>query len=266
MGEQAATLEAFEGAGLIKLFDWVGSTSYRRVAQEYDEDAGHDQAVIGFLGYKYCLDLFDRATSSGRYALPEGSSTAHGRDILRRGITDEAFRAMPVLEPGFVARRNFHGSPAWAWGDVRWVLQSFAFGEIDKIIWGQKSESKQAIARQYFGDEEAALFEYADFDLEEPTSSLDDFSGTTLVLAHAYDRESGTFEMYLGRSRSADAPGSGPWYWRQLVATSGRAFGTARPAHGPVQPGSAPSSDVADAEVKLRRGHDGRTTGVEGSS
>lgn len=259
MSEQISTLEAFRSAGLTRLFHWVGSTAYSRVAQEYDEAAGHDQSVIGFLGYKYCLNLIDRATSSGDYALPEGEMATQGRDILRGGITDEAYRAMPIFDPDFVKRRNYHGSPAWAREDVRWVLQSFPFGGIDEIVWRRKSPSKQAIARQAFDNQSAALFEYADFDLDEPTTSLDDFVGTTLVLAHAFDHESGIFEMYIGRSRAADAPGSGPWHWRSLVATNGTDPDAVRLPHGPELPGSAPSSNVADAEVKLRRDDDGRS-------
>jgi hypothetical protein len=259
MGDQSETLEAFRNAGLTMLFDWVGSTAYARVAQEYDEAAGHDQSVIGFLGYKYCLNLFDRATSSGGYALPDGEPTAQGRDILRSGMTDEAFRSMPTLDPNLVNRRNFRGSPAWAWNDTRWVLQSFPFGGIDEIVWGRKSDSKQAIAQQAFDNGSAALFEYADFDIDEPPTALDNFVGSTLVLAHTFDHESGDFEMYLGRSRLADAPGRGPWHWRSLVATNGTDPNGIRLPHGPELPGSAPTSSVADAEVRLRRGDEGRS-------
>ena len=148
MSEQAATIEAFESVGLLTLFGWVGTTAYSRVAQEYDEDAGHDQSVVGFLGYKYCLDLFDRATSSGKYALPNGGSASRGRDLLRRGITNDAYEAMPALSPDLVNRRDFRGSPAWAWawGGYRWALQSYRFGEVDKIVWGQQKR-EQAVHR-----------------------------------------------------------------------------------------------------------------------
>ena len=267
MTEENDLFAALQTSGVIDLLDWASTTAFARVAQDYDEEAGHDQAVVGFLAYKYLLDLLDRATSSGKYALPVGASAGHGRDIIRLGISAEAFDSMPRLDPDLIKRSNFNGSPGWAFGDVRWLLQSYHFGEIDKLIWGQKSDSKLQVANQPYVTADTALFDFADLGMDTPeTVALDEFVGSTLILAHAFNRETGAFEVYIGRSRAPEHWGDGPWHWRRLIITGG----TGRPvegrhAEGSVLPGTPPSADVQDADVKLRPLEDEGTNSAEGS-
>jgi hypothetical protein len=267
MTEENDIFAALKAASVIDLLDWASTTAFARVAQDYDEDAGHDQSVAGFLAYKYLLDLLDRATSSGKYALPEGASADHGRDILRQGISTEAFEAMPRLDPDFINRSNFNGSPGWAFGDVRWLLQSCRFGDIDKLIWGQKSDSKLQVANQPFIDADTVLFDFADLDMDEPeTVAIDEFVGSTLILAHAFNRENGSFEVYIGRSRAPEHWGDGPWHWRRLIVSGGTGgAGGGMTPEGPKLPGTPPSTEVEDAVVKLRPAEGEGTNRAEGN-
>ncbi|MDQ6733181.1 MAG: hypothetical protein M3Z35_03540, partial [Nitrospirota bacterium] len=146
MSEETDVIEALEEAGVVALFNWVGRVAFERVFRDFDEDAGHDQAIVGSLAYKYLLNLFDRATSSGKYTLPDGSSPEDGRDLLRLGITDQAFADMPRFDRDSINRSNFNGSPGWATPEIRWLLQSFKFSGIDKIAWSDKSPTKQRVA------------------------------------------------------------------------------------------------------------------------
>ncbi|WP_146076520.1 hypothetical protein [Rathayibacter sp. AY1A7] len=247
-------LAALDRGQALELISWVAATAAARVSRDFDEDAGHDQAVVGFLSYKYHVDLFDRATSSGRYALPADAPAEVGLDIVRRGITDEAYEKMPRIKPRMIKRSNFRGSPGWAVDDVRWVLQSFSFGQIDKIVWAQKSDTKQAVARQLHADEASYLFSYDELGVDEPpTETLDDdFAGTTLVLCHSLDKETGSYQEYIGDSKISEHYGDGPWNWRRLVATGGDTPTGLTTTIPDDLPGVAPSTDVEDANVRIR--------------
>lgn len=262
MSEQAEVVGALEEAKIINLFEWAGQTAYGRVFQDFDEDAGHDQAIVGSLGYKYLVNLLDRAGGCDKYALPEDTSPEAGLDLLRAGITDEAFDDMPRFAPGSIIRSNCNGSPGWARGNIRWLLQSYNFGEIDRISWSQKSETKRRVAQRPSSEDPNALFALTDLGLEEEDLVEDlDFSGKTLVLAHAFDRATGGFEMYLGRSRETVSRGDTPWYWRHLVASGGPGTAPLGTVDWiPSLPGTPASSDVADTPVRLRPLQDTQTT------
>lgn len=267
MSEETEALAALEAAGVTDLYQWAAQTAFARVSQDYEEAAGHDQAVVGTLAYKYFQDLFDRATSSGKFALPDGASAQDGRDVLQQGISGDAFLHMPHFVPDAINRSNCNGSPGWALGDFRWLLQSYRFGQVDSIVWGQKSQTKLLVARQPFISGEVPLFSFSEFGLPEPTLiAIDDFVGTTLVLAHAFNRENGAYEAYVGHSHEPEHWGDGSWYWRQLVASGGAGSpGASQIADRPLFPGTAPSHDVEDADVRLRRVEDDAADAGEGS-
>lgn len=254
MSEQEEVLQALEEAGVVDLFEWVGQTASWRLLQDFDEDAGHDQAVIGTLGYKYLINLFDRASGSGRFALPEGAAAEDGLDLVRAGVTQEAFEAMPRFEPGSIFRSNFNGSPGWAQDGIRWLLQSYRFGKIDKIAWTKKSDTKRRVAQYPFFQDSDALLTYADFGLDEEDFPSDlGFEGKTLVLAHSFDRATGAYEIYLGRSRDSGGRGENPWYWRYLVASGGSDGGLRETGDAlPVLPGTPASAQAEDLKVRLR--------------
>lgn len=254
MSEEHDAIDELQRLGALGLIEWASATNFARVLQDYDEAAGHDQAVVGVHGYKYFIDLFDRATSSGKYALPSGGLTAEGRDILRAGIGEEAYAMMPRFEPTAINRGNYNGSPGWIAGGIRWLLQSFPFGDIDKIAWNQKSPSKLVVAQQPVTAADPALFGFEEMGLPEPeVSLLDDFVGVTLILAHCFNRETGAYEVYIGHSRASGQRGTGPWHWRRLVATGGPGLPTSVPLpDAPAMPGTPPTPEAEDAEVRLR--------------
>lgn len=118
---------------------------------------------------------------------------------------------MPRLLPGAVRRANLNGSPGWRFGDWRWLQAAFPFGESSAIPWPQKSPTKRRVAAQRLpgptdqpmlpvDEDEAHLFQ----DVMAATllavdENADDL--TTLVLAHAVQKELGVRELFLGRSR-----------------------------------------------------------------
>lgn len=250
MSEQSQVLKSLGDTQVLDLFEWVARTAYQRVLEDYDEDAGHTQTTVGTLAHGYLVDLFDRASGCGRYSLPDDAPAGEGLDLLRAGITAEAFEAMPRIEPGTVVRSNYNFSAGWACGTTRWVLQSHEFGRVDRIDWSRKSHTKRGIAAAPFARDPHALFAYSDprmeqEDLESP--------GSPLILAHGFHRATGAYEMYLGRSRASSLQDGRPWHWRHPVASGG-------PDHvRPTQfewstglPGAPVSTDVPDMPVRLR--------------
>lgn len=250
MNQSADVLEAFEGEQVLELFEWVGRTVHARVFQDYEEEAGHNQTTVGTLAHAYLVDQFDRATGCGRFKLPADLPREDGAHLVRAGISDEDFETMPRIEPGAIIRSNCNGSAGWASGDIRWVLQSHEFGRVDRINWSQKSPTKQVIASEPFADDPHALFGYEELGMEALNAT---FTGTTLVLAHAFNRRTGAYEMHLGRSRNSSPREDGPWHWRVPVASGGSdAAAAARVEWSIGLPGTAASVDVPDTPVRLR--------------
>jgi hypothetical protein len=253
MSEESETLKELEAGRSLELIRWVGRWVFWRVNKDFDPDAGHDQAVIGLLAYKYSCDMFDRLAAAGKYKLPYGEPVERGLDLLATGLNPDAFNEFLALDRSQIKRNDYVGSPGWSVGGIRWVLQSMAYGEVDKINWNDKSETKRTVGRQHFDYGSATLWEAGDegFDLAQDFDVP--FDGTTFVLAHGFDGERGDYEMYFGRSRASDQPGDGPWHWRKPVARGG--FGSPdRPANEPTNrlPGIPPVPIAPDASVRLR--------------
>ncbi|MGD8168563.1 hypothetical protein ACEXOS_015180 [Herbiconiux sp. P16] len=262
MSEENEIWAELEANTVLELLPWAADTTFKRVAQDYDKPAGHKQTVVGVLAYTYLQDLLDRATSCGEYALPANINSTKGVDLLREGITQEAFEAMPRIDPALISRSDYNGSPGWATGSTRWLLQSFPFGGIDKIQWSQKSLSKQIVADQPYISPDETLVGWDELGVEEGVAAtIDEFVGTTLVLAHGFERESGAFEMYLGRSRTRAHRGESPWHWKRLVIRGGGYVPEIKIPAEPLLPGNPPVRDEADADVRLRRPDLGESTG-----
>ena len=178
-------LESLDRSGLLKVLKWAAFVAFTRTGQDYDEDAGHNQMIIGSLNFVYLCDLLDRATANERYTLPDGANNL-GEDILGRGITPEALRAMPQLPPGRVSRSDYKQSPGWAADGYRVLLQSFKYGEIDHIKWGKRSEAKRCAASQSFITQDT-LFTDEDFGLQAVVGIPGDSRCCTLL--RTVDRE-----------------------------------------------------------------------------
>lgn len=249
-------------SGLLDVLAWAAPAALATTDQIYDEDAGHDQGVIGYLNFKHLKDLMDRATSNGRFVLGEDVGGI-GADVLERGITPKVFRSMPSLPSEAIARSNYRQSPGWAAEDYRVLLQSYTFGGIDDIKWAQRSDAKRRVASQHFVGENT-LFDDADFGLESIAGvpDDDDFAGVTLVAAHAFNPTTKQFELYIGQSKNPAHPGDSCWYWRQLLLSGGTPMGGMGMAVPPVLPGDAASTNVDDVVVRIKKSLVGEGSGA----
>ncbi|CRY80545.1 hypothetical protein SAMN05421776_10322 [Nocardia farcinica] len=209
--------------------------------------------VVGTLNYKYLCDLLDRATSNRRFAVAEGVE-GEGDDILGRGITPEARHTMPFVPPGSIVRSDYQGSPGWAADGYRVLLQSFKYGEIDHINWGQRSDAKRRVASQSYVSQDT-LFSIEEIGLEPlvATCDADDFVGTTLVAAHSYDAITGKFELYIGQSKNPEFPGDVCWHWRHQLLNGGTSPLPTGQTLPPILPGDAPSAQAEEIDIRLKK-------------
>ena len=240
-------------SGLLDVLAWAAPAAFAATDQIYDEDAGHDQGVIGYLNFKHLKDLMDRATSNGRFALGEDVDGT-GSDVLERGLAPEAFRSMPSLSPEAIARSNYRQSPGWAADGHRVLLQSYIFGRIDDIKWVERSDAKRRVASQQFigGN---TLFDDADFGLESIPGIPDDdeFVGVTLVAAHAFNPITKQFEVYVGQSKNPVHPEDSCWHWRQLLLSGGTPMAGTGVRVPPALPGDSASTNVNDVVVRMKK-------------
>lgn len=254
MTAQEDAINSLSRSGLRDLLTWAAPVAFAHTNDLYDEDAGHDQGVVGFLNFKHLCDLLDRATANGRFTLG-GDVDGTGADVLGRGITPAALQAMPSLGPGAVSRSDYKRSPGWSADGYRVLLQSFTFGKIDAIKWARRSNAKQEIASQTVPEKGATLFDVEDYGLEYVASVPDgtDFEGLTLIAAHAYNPVTGQYEVYIGQSKNPDYRGDSCWHWRARLLSGGTPTGGLLVDVSPVLPGDAASSEVEDIDIQIRK-------------
>lgn len=183
--------------------------------------------------------------------------------MLERGITPEAFNAMPHLASGAVARRDYKQSPGWAVEGYRVLLQSYAFGKVDEIKWVQRSDAKKRVADQLFvGD--ATLFSDEEFGIESIPGipDDDDFTGVTLIAAHAFNPTTKQFELYIGQSKNPEHADDSCWHWKKLLLSGGTPTGDTGLPVAPTMPSGGASTDVDDVPVRIKRTAPGEGSGA----
>jgi len=253
-------LSALQNSGLLGVLAWGAPAAFAATDQLYDEDQGHDQGVVGYLNFKHFKDLIDRATANGRFKLGEGLER-FGGDVLERGITPDAFESMSSLATVAIVRRDYKQSPGWAIEGYRVLLQSYPFGKVNDIKWGQRSAAKKRVADQFF-DDGNALFSPEDFGLETIPGIPDDdeFGGITLIAAHAFSPTTRQFELYIGQSKNPEYADDSCWQWKKLLLSSGTPTGGGGLPVAPTMPSGGASANVEDVPVRIKQ-----TGAVKGS-
>lgn len=248
MGERERVIDDLADAGVLAAIRWAHRASYRQLWQDYDPDSGLDQQWVGLTAHQFLRDRQDRVFQCNAYAVPPGAHDV-GRDVLAKSIEAD-FPSMPRLRPGVVERGDLNGSPGWRFGDWRWLMASCEFGRADDIVWAQRSETKDRVARQPYLDDEIGLFKLVE--LLPPAESLTEdqrLLRNTLILAHALDPDSGETELHLGRARSNDDH-SAAWVWKvDLLSLSYKAIAP----QSTMEAERAADSDTANETVRMRR-------------
>ncbi|MFM9378073.1 hypothetical protein [Gordonia sp. VNK21] len=263
MTAETDAINSLRASGLIDVLTWAAPVAFMATDELYDEDQGHGQGFVGYVNFTHYKDLVDRATSNGRFKLGDGLDGL-GEDVLKRGITPGAFGSMPRLPAGAVVRRDFEQSPGWAIEGYRVLLQSYPFGKIDKIKWGQRSDAKKHVADQLFL-EDGSLFTKEELGLEViPGIPNDDFDGVTLIAAHAFNPTTKQFELYLGQSKNPAYADDSCWHWKILLLAGGTPAGGPGLPAAPTMPSRGASPDVEDVPVRIKPAGAGEGSGVTG--
>lgn len=252
MTAEADALASLRATRLLDVLRWSAATAFALTEALYDEDCGHDQGVVGYLNFKHYKDSMDRATSSGRFAVVDGVAGT-GADVLARGLSADALQSMPLVAPQAIERVDYKQSPGWAAGPYRVLLQSYAFGHVDEIVWTERSRAKARVASQYCRLQDA-LFDPSDMGIEILPGIPDDdnFDGITLVAAHAFNVATRKYEAYVGQSRNPDSADASCWYWRTLILEGGGSAGDRGYESTPIMPESGASPHAEDVPVRFR--------------
>jgi hypothetical protein len=255
-------ITSLKASRLLDVLTWAAPVAFAATDQLYDEDQGHGQGFVGYANFTHYTDLVDRATSNGRFTLGEGLESL-GEDVLKRGITPEAFNSMPRLAAGAVVRSDYKQSPGWAIEGYRVLLQSHPFGKIDDIKWAQRSDAKRQVADQLFiGDD--TLFSDEDFGLESILGIPNDgdFAGVTLIAAHAFNPTTKQFELHIGQSKNAAPTEESCWHWKTLLLSGGTPTGGTGLVVPSAMPSGGASTDVEDVPVRIKRTGAGEGSGA----
>ncbi|MFB9929983.1 hypothetical protein ACFORO_32885 [Amycolatopsis halotolerans] len=254
MGERDQVLRLLGDAGVLEGIRWAQGSAYRQVQQDFNPAGGHDQGWIGYNAYKYLLNRLDRVFQCEQYMAPDGEESV-GRDVLADGMIGRDYQTMRLLPPDAVNRRDLNNSPGWMAEGWRWLLSSYKFGQVDKIRWSEKSETKATVARQPHGCDDGGLFPMTAIPAlalpENPTDREREMR-QTLVLAHAMDPDTLEFELFLGRSRW-NADGGSAWVWKQNMLDLPPELGNRGSRLQPLDPTTPRGDVVADVELRVRR-------------
>lgn len=253
MSEQEDVVSALDSAGVLAGVRWAYTAASGRALSDYDEADGHDATSFGTMRHTYFRDRLDRVFSCKRYAAAEADGLGN-LDLVFERLSQDDIDALPRIEPGRVVRQDLHGSPGWMSGGYRFLLASTPFGEVARLPWPQKSETKQRVALQPTPEPVPSLFD--DFSDDEIGSLrvLSMASGLpgdipTFIVAHSLNAFTGDRELVFGRPRLNTGGGSA-WWWREDLL---RDLSAGRVARANLQrPPSAPDAEP-DAPVSLRR-------------
>ncbi|MEV0088502.1 hypothetical protein [Saccharopolyspora sp. NPDC050642] len=252
MSEQQEVIAELGDAGVLAGVRWAYLSATARSLETYSEPDGHDSAWLGSTRYTLFRDRLDRVFACERYAVDSGNDDAD-LDLLYDQLSEKDITAMPKLNADVVRRANLNGSPGWAYGQIRFLLASCVFGNLDRLPWSQKSQTKQQVAGQRNPEpSQPSLFE--DLTPEEVgglemLASGQELDLTTYVVAHSLDPLSQQAELVLGRAR-LNAGGGQAWHWRYDLLGTPSAAGGRRTDGTPFPTGP---NTVPDAPVRLRR-------------
>jgi hypothetical protein len=258
VAEQERTLNEFREAGIIRALEWATKSAHDRAFLDFDPDTGHDQTVLGIMAHKLLGDRQDRVFRCGKFALPEevdADQEESAADLLLNGLSPRDEKEMPRDLAGVAVRADVNGSPGWRYGHYHWFTTSYVYGEIDGILWGQKSPTKQGIAAS-MGDNSSdqLVLPHGPQLVAETYQTIAEALAEAnqgdmrLMLAHAVDPVMGLTELYLGQAR-LNLGGGPAWIWRERLIGGDDPLG--QRVHGPAPQPQDPDS-VADAPVRLR--------------
>ncbi|MGI8334875.1 hypothetical protein ACRYCC_33395 [Actinomadura scrupuli] len=192
MAERQEIWEALLESGFLHALSEAHEATTRIVFGALSRSAGFKERSFGYTSFDVLESQLDRVFELGPFA-PAPAGRESGSAAL----------------PG-VARDNLNGSAGWRYGPYRILLKRHDFGAVDTIRWDQLSSTKQAVAKQEYGEDPQLSL---DLGIERDDPFADVQAPLTLVLAHSATEAPLEMELFLGRPRF-NADGGSAWWWR----------------------------------------------------
>jgi hypothetical protein len=237
VAERQEIWEALLESGFLHALSDAHEATTRIVFGALSRSAGFKERSFGYTSFDVLESQLDRVFELGSFA-----SAPAERE--------------PVSAPlAGVTRDNLNGSAGWRCGRYRILLKRHDFGAVDAIRWDQLSSTKQAVAKQEYGEDPQLSL---DLGIERGGPLPDVPAPLTLVLAHSATEAPLEMELFLGRPRFNADRGSA-WWWRLPLTRD--ALGP-DPRRGNLEP-TAPLWGDDEDDVALRPRARGRGMDAE---
>ena len=242
MTERDEVVTRLRASGVLPAIRWAYLSAAAQTLNDYSEDAGYDASGSGVPGIRCFVTTWTGFSPAGATPLRRGN-TAY--------LTAHDIETKPEVPHTLVQRADLNRSHGWVIENIRFLLASPPYGEIEQLPWPQKSSTKQQVASQPSPEPLPTLFdEFAPGEIgglvaasEEPLLS------DTYVVAHSLDPVGGHSGLIFGRPRFNEGGGDA-WYW--YVDLLGEPPAEQGQKVEPPSP-SGPPDIVPDAPVRLRQ-------------
>lgn len=256
MTEQLEVISDLSEPGVLACISWAVTSAYAETMRDYDPRRGYGPGWIGYTAHNLICDRMNRVFSCGDFYLPTGLPAEAGMDAVRDGLHPDDFDTMPSLAPDLVSYSPLNNSPGWRFGSTRWLLQSYEFGQSQRIPWATKSPTKRRVASHPDPDQ-PGLFPLVELTLDGVDvgralrSARDDDDADTFVVAHSIQKELRERELFFGRPNLVSHQA---WHWKHNLMALRPDPGGAMPVGYDPQPYTPnPNEVVSDAPVRLRK-------------
>ncbi|MFE5941138.1 hypothetical protein [Streptomyces sp. NPDC056480] len=254
MTEQLEVIGDLSESGVLAGITWAVTSAYAETMRDFDPRRGYGPGWIGYTAHGLICDRMNRVFSCGDFHLPSGLPAEAGMDAVRDGLHADDFRTMPHLDPDLVSYSPLNNSPGWRHRSTRWLLQSYEFGQSQRIPWARKSATKRRVA-SHPNPDQPGLFTLGELTLDVEAgpallSARDDEEADTFVLGHSIHKDLRERELYFGRPNLVSQQA---WHWKHNLMTHRQDPGGGMPVGYDPQPYTPnPNAVVSDAPVRLR--------------
>lgn len=191
---------------VLPSIQWALAAARRGVESQYDPATGHDRTIRGHLLHNQVCDRLDRAFSAGNYQRQAGSESPIDDSALFESLSQDEIESMPNLKPGVVRREDVNQSPAWRFGDITLLPQSFTAEPFESWVWSQRSRKTKRNIAQIEYDFDGQPGDQMHLGIGPDLLPAGDF----LIIGYRYTGT--TFEAGIGVARD-NKFGGRPWHW-----------------------------------------------------
>ena len=133
MTERDEVVTRLRASGVLPAIRWAYLSAAAQTLNDYSEDAGYDASGSGVPGIRCFVTTWTGFSPAGATPLRRGN-TAY--------LTAHDIETKPEVPHTLVQRADLNRSHGWVIENIRFLLASPPYGEIEQLPWPQKSSTK----------------------------------------------------------------------------------------------------------------------------